>query len=200
MAAEFSHFYTKTDRTLNISAFSRFSLNKQRALLRLWLNEQNLPMPSQVQLNQLLKDVVLARQDANPEFLLTSKVIRRYRDKLYLTEKLADLSHLKIAVTFDQQIVLPDNLGKLKVTKDAQSIRIFWNDHEVQLPFTEQQIQIRFSYAGKVRLTRKGARQDIKKIWQHLGVPPWQRNRIPLIFYGEDLKSAVGFFNVFEDN
>ena len=32
-----------------------------------------------------------------------------------------------------------------------------------------------------------------------LGVPPWQRNRIPLIFYGETLQSAVGFFRVFHE-
>ncbi|HHE9086342.1 TPA: tRNA lysidine(34) synthetase TilS, partial [Haemophilus influenzae] len=28
--------------------------------------------------------------------------------------------------------------------------------------------------------------------------PPWERNRIPLIFYGDKLKSAVGFFRVFD--
>jgi len=39
----------------------------------------------------------------------------------------------------------------------------------------------------------------MKKIWQELGVPPWQRTRIPLIFYGETLQSAVGFFRVFQN-
>jgi tRNA(ile)-lysidine synthase len=39
----------------------------------------------------------------------------------------------------------------------------------------------------------------MKKIWQELSVPPWQRNRIPLIFYDRTLQSAVGFFRVFHE-
>ena len=72
-----------------------------------------------------------------------------------------------------------------------------WNQYSALLPLTEQPIQIRFAYAGKIRLSEKQTNEEMKKVWQQLGVPPWQRNRIPLIFYGETLKSAVGFFNVF---
>ncbi|BBF12094.1 hypothetical protein CHBNV1_06680 [Haemophilus influenzae] len=57
-------------------------------------------------------------------------------------------------------------------------------------------ISIRFGYSGKVKHHPKRPREDIKKIWQELSVPPWERNRIPLIFYGNELKSAVGFFRV----
>lgn len=34
----------------------------------------------------------------------------------------------------------------------------------------------------------------MKKCWQDHNVPVWQRTRIPLIFYGNKFKSAVGFF------
>jgi tRNA(Ile)-lysidine synthase len=30
-------------------------------------------------------------------------------------------------------------------------------------------------------------------------VPPWQRQRSPLIFYDDKLQSAVGFFTVSQD-
>uniref|UniRef100_UPI0028F11F25 tRNA lysidine(34) synthetase TilS n=2 Tax=Haemophilus TaxID=724 RepID=UPI0028F11F25 len=53
-------------------------------------------------------------------------------------------------------------------------------------------------YSGKVKHHPKRPREDIKRIWQELSVPPWERNRIPLIFYGNKLKSAVGFFRVFD--
>ena len=61
------------------------------------------------------------------------------------------------------------------------------------LPLEETKVWIRFGYSGKVKLTPKGMNQDIKKVWQNLNVPPWQRQRIPLIFYDDKLQSAVGF-------
>lgn len=198
LAEQFSQIYQKTDRTLNIADFAKMSLLKQRALLRLWLSAWHLPMPSLVQLDQFIQDVIKARKDANPQFKLHDKIIRRYRHKLYITPPFADLTELRIDVTLNRPIELPDNLGVLKMTTDNQAVQVQWNHYETTLPLTELPIQIRFAYAGKVRLTRNGVNEDIKKIWQQLQVPPWQRHRIPLIFYGETLKSAVGFFDVFE--
>lgn len=34
----------------------------------------------------------------------------------------------------------------------------------------------------------------MKKLWQEHGIPPWQRERIPLIFYGDRLIAALGVF------
>lgn len=80
-----------------------------------------------------------------------------------------------------------------------------WRDENGQeyketlgLPLAGTKVWIRFGYSGKVKLTQQGVNQDIKKVWQGLNVPPWQRQRIPLIFYGDALQSAVGFFRVFQ--
>ena len=195
---EFSQIYQKTDRTLDVTAFAQTSELKQRALIRLWLAELNLPMPSLIQLDQLIQDVIYARQDANPQFKLDHKIIRRYRHKLYVTDSFSDLTGLKIDVALNQPIELPDNLGVIEITKTDQILCVQWNHYVTLLPLTEQHIQIRFGYSGKVKLTGNSQNEEIKKVWQQLGVPPWLRNRIPLIFYGETFKSAVGFFNVFE--
>ena len=197
LATEFEQNYQKTDRTFNIADFPHFSLYKQRALIRLWLAAQQLEMPSLVQLERLMQDVIFARQDANPQFQLGEKIVRRYQYKLYLTDKFADLRNIKIDVTLNQPIELPDNLGNIILTEKDKCIYVQWKDTISTLAFTTQPIQIRFAYSGKVKLTQSHVNEDIKKIWQHLAVPPWQRGRIPLIFYGEQFQSAVGFFNVF---
>ena len=57
---------------------------------------------------------------------------------------------------------------------------------------------MRFGARGGERLQivgRAGSR-PLKKLWQELGVPPWQRGRVPLIYYGEQLVAAVGCFVV----
>ena len=87
----------------------------------------------------------------------------------------------------------------LLYTSNDQGILVNWNERQVQLTDTQEPIQIRFAYTGKVKRQHNRPADIMKKIWQELGVPPWQRNRIPLIFYGETLQSAVGFFRVFQN-
>jgi len=43
------------------------------------------------------------------------------------------------------------------------------------------------------KVGREHARQS-KKLWQELNVPPWQRERMPLVYYNEQLMAAPGLF------
>ena len=179
--------------------FRQYSPAKQTALLRMWLAENQLEMPSKCQLTQLINDVVFAKEDANPQFQLVNKVIRRYKDSLYLTKPFSDLT--KYILKLEQNTLsLPDDLGNLTVQENERNLIFYWQNYSVMLDKTDLPISIRFGYSGKVKHHPKRPREDIKKIWQSLDMPPWQRNRIPLIFYGDELKSAVGFFCVFKSN
>ena len=179
--------------------FRQYSPAKQTALLRMWLTENQLKMPSKRQLTQLINDVVFAKEDANPQFQLVNKVIRRYKDSLYLTKPFSDLT--KYILKLEQNTLsLPDDLGNLTVQENERNLIFYWQNYSVMLDKTDLPISIRFGYSGKVKHHPKRPREDIKKIWQSLDIPPWQRNRIPLIFYGDELKSAVGFFCVFKSN
>jgi len=101
----------------------------------------------------------------------------------------------------DKPIALPDNLGTLRLHKTPQKMTALWHDENgniykgtLALPLEETKVWIRFGYSGKVKLTPKGMNQDIKKVWQNLNVPPWQRQRIPLIFYDDKLQRCGRFF------
>lgn len=203
LADEFAQNFDKTDRSFSIQQFAQYSATKQKALLRLWLNEWQLPMPSLVQLEQIIQDVIFARSDSNPLFQLGEKVVRRHQQKLYLTPQFTDISGHKVDIKIGETVCLPDNLGTLTLTQQADKLLVQWKNKQLvtqKLPFTNSPIQIRFSYSSKIRLTEKSANKEMKKIWQHFNVPVWQRQRIPLIFYGDKLKSAVGLFEVFDEN
>ncbi|WP_109078427.1 tRNA lysidine(34) synthetase TilS [Aggregatibacter kilianii] len=206
LADEYQKNVEKNDRTFKLQHFADYSAVKQRALLRLWLQDWGLAMPSLVQLEQMISDVIFAKADAQPQFRLEDKVVRRYQNRLFLTPVLADISSESIAAKLNETILLPDNLGSLLLQKTPEKMTALWRDENglehktsLSLPLEETAVWIRFGYSGKVKLTRQGVNQDIKKVWQQLNVPPWQRQRIPLIFYGEKLQSAVGFFTVFQD-
>ncbi|MFZ7216980.1 tRNA lysidine(34) synthetase TilS [Avibacterium avium] len=196
LQAELEKNSRKNDRTFDLTNFHKWSMLKQKALLRLWLETLQQPMPSTKQLEQLIQDVIFAETDRNPQFQLGNKILRRYQQRLYLTEIFADLRALKIPVRLNQRIELPDNLGEIRFTQTQSAIQIQWQGKSYQLPLTDAPISIRFAYSGKVR-NAQGVHQDIKKLWQAHNVPVWQRTRTPLIFYGETFQSAVGHFQNF---
>ena len=195
----FEQHLLEDQKQFSLVNFLGYSSQKQTALLRMWLAKNQIAMPTQVQLMHIIDDVIKAKIEASPQFQLGEHIIRRYQQCLYLTGKFVDLSRTCIDLPLNQQIDLPDNLGMLYAERNAQGILVHWNDKPVQLADTQEPIQIRFTYTGKVKRQHNRPAEAMKKIWQELGVPPWQRNRIPLIFYGETLQSAVGFFRVFQN-
>ena len=195
----FEQHILEDQKQFSLVNFLDYSSQKQTSLLRMWLAKNQIAMPTQVQLMHIIDDVIKAKSDASPQFQLGEHIIRRYQQCLYLTGKFADLSQTCLDMPLNQQIALPDNLGTIYATHNATGILVNWNEKQVQLADTQEPIQIRFAYAGKVKRQHNRPTETMKKIWQELGVPPWQRNRIPLIFYGETLQSAVGFFRVFQN-
>lgn len=200
LQAEFQQYYSESDRTLSIQSFSNFSFAKQKALLRRWFQIQQIQMPSSVQLTQILQDVIQAKADRMPTFQLGNQFLRRYQHRLFITPHFADLSSYLIPCALDETITLPDGLGDIQLRNHQGKILIHWQTTHITLPMPTENLSIRFAYSGKVKLSAAGRNQDIKKVWQSLQVPPWQRSRIPLIFDGERLQSAVGFFTAFQAN
>lgn len=206
----FQQLYRTTDRTLDISSFTEYSRNKQLFLLRLWLTQSAVEMPSQLQLTELVEKVIFAKHDAQPQLQLGEKIVRRYQQHLHLTALYNDISTQVVQVEFGQTLILPDNLGSLFFQPQTDGLNVIWQQldktEQFQLPLPQKQeqqqekIEVRFSYSGKVRLAPNRANIDIKKIWQHAAVPPWLRQRTPLVFYHDRIIAGLGIFIKQEDN
>ena len=206
LAEEYQKNIVKNDRTFQLQHFASYSSVKQRALLRLWLQDWGVTLPSLVQLEQIISDVIFAKDDAQPQFRLGDNIVRRYQHRLFLTPMFTDISQEYIEAKFNHPFSLPDHLGTLLLQKTTEKMTALWQDENgnthketLALPLEGTKVWIRFRYSGKVKLTPNDVNKDIKKVWQQLNVAPWQRQRIPLIFYDDKLQSAVGFFTVFQN-
>jgi tRNA(Ile)-lysidine synthase len=80
---------------------------------------------------------------------------------------------------------LPQNLGVLTAEKSTSTLRC---------PQPQEQVFVRFHATGYVHIVNRPGGRDIKKIWQRLNIPPWQRARIPLIYFNQTLICAPGLF------
>lgn len=151
-------------------------------------------MPSQQQLLQLYEQLSHAAQDKTPEVKLGDIWLRRFQEKLYLTNEYHSVSdwHCEIDLRKGNQVIeLPDCLGKLTFNYDheSQSALTF------SLPDNVESIHIAFVHDNPKCLPdyRQHSR-PLKKVLQELTIPPWQRKRLPLLFINNELAAVIGHF------
>jgi len=198
-----------SDGSLSTNGLLCLSEVKRNALLRHWLSRHGVTMPTYNQLQRLWKEVVLARVDANPYLQYGKHQLRRFRQRLYLLTSKIEITkqillwpikknltikypnYLVIKNAIIQKVsiedlVLPANLGTLKLlTIGGQKIRA---------PKENETVSVRFGLCGKVKILGRHHSRKSKKLWQELNVPPWERNRIPLLYFNEQLIAAVDMF------
>ncbi|KAB2825555.1 tRNA lysidine(34) synthetase TilS [Aliivibrio finisterrensis] len=168
-------------------------------LLRLWLKQFAIPLPSQVQLGVLWNEVAQAKEDANPTLALGSVQLRRSQGYLYCLPHYEELSEWRSELK--DKLLLPDALGKLTllpVVAEDKAATITSSNQEALLlraPSENEKVEVRFNVVGLT--PHPEARQHsrkMKKLYQEYEVPSWQRTRMPMVFYNDELAAVAGLF------
>lgn len=73
--------------TLSIKKVLNLSASIRPEIIRYWLRQLELSVPTALQLQQLEQDVLRCSQNADPEFRFADVMIRRYRDDLYVGDR-----------------------------------------------------------------------------------------------------------------
>jgi len=189
-------------KCLAVEPLVELSVARFNNLIRYFLTQYHCLMASTEQLKQL-RQQLNANNDKNPAVKLGEHYIRRYKEHLYLTPDYQDVSQWQTNIdnlNNHASVDLPDSLGKLffSIIKDKTE-EVLTNEktieHLVALPTKSQQLTIRFNHSNPSCLPdyRNHSRQ-LKKVLQELNVPPWQRKRIPFLYYGDVLVAAIGHF------
>ncbi len=170
---------------LDLSVFCEHSRQAQRWLLRMWLKGQGWRAPSAVFVDRILNEVIPARRDGNPQVACDEVEIRRYRHKLYALPRLpVPDPGWCISWNGDDPLNLPDgSLLEANRTMGRGIDPAKWH---------RARITVRYRQGGeRCWLPDRRGHRSLKKLFQERGVPPWLRERIPLILLDEELV-AVG--------
>ncbi|MGD9423738.1 tRNA lysidine(34) synthetase TilS [Pantoea sp. NSTU24] len=174
------------DGSLFFTPLLRMSEPRANALLRRWIAGQGGIMPSRDALKRLQEEVMKSREDAQPRLRLGQAEVRRYRQQLYWLPLQASLRDRVLTwPDLSQPLTLPQQLGVLRASQATNPLRY---------PRPDEQVSVRFHAQGRVHLVGRNGGREMKKVWQALQIPPWQRERLPLIFYNQTLVSAPGLF------
>ena len=178
------------EHTLSISKLATLSLIRRDNVLRYWLYQHHI-IPSSTQLAEF-QQLLFAKADANPQIKWPGVIIRRYRDILTLLPCQTIPAILKDIVLWDiaeqANLLLPYNLGVLQVTK---TIGLGLSAAKL----AGCSITIRFRQGGeRCQPAGRIGSHPLKKCFQEAGVPPWQRNTIPLLYVNDTLTAVIGYW------
>ena len=189
-AADLARVVTHRPDGLHLPAVRELSAIRQRNLLRYWLRQRGLPVPDRRQLGQILHDGPTARRDRQPCIHWPGGEVRRYRDILYAMPPLASPDVQRRLVWRPNANGYPPlelpGIGTL-VLREAVGAGLRAS------ALANTALTVRFRQGGE-HFHPVGRRhgQELKKLWQEAGVPPWERNRLPLVYRGEALLAVVG--------
>ncbi len=166
------------------------NLSRLNNLLRYWINLNDLPMPSRKILEQIVCSVIQAREDAMPVVSWRREAffceLRRYRDKLYLLNASPVIEQIRNQIlTEEQDVDLKGDNGSVKLLTADKTAQPGSFDREKLLG---KKLTISFRKGGeRFRRTARGQSRTLKHWFQEQGIPPWERDQIPLIFWGDEL-------------
>ena len=175
--------------TLSVTVLRTLDEPRQRNVLRTWIKRLDLPLPNTRHLDRVLHDVVNAKYDSTPLVHWPGAEVRRYRDLIHAMQPLPSHDQSQILVWgTDNSVELPNEMGSLTTTlvKGKGIKAALWQT----LPVT-----VRFRRGGeRCRPVGRKETHELKKLLQESGIPPWQRDRIPLIYLGEQLATVTGLW------
>ncbi|MFQ3217974.1 MAG: tRNA(Ile)-lysidine synthase [Paraglaciecola sp.] len=178
------------DHSLDIAQLHLLSETWQRQLVRTWLAQQQVQSPSQAILQQLIRQLVNASDDANLLIQWQTWQCRRFRQRLYLLPLSVDLSGTQVDFAEHQDIPLPQQLGRLHlVTGGAPDNR---GANSTTFVGFKEQVQVRFGgYGDKFKPAQSPHSKPLKQWFKLWGIPPWRRDKVAIIMHEDHILGVI---------
>jgi tRNA(Ile)-lysidine synthase len=171
---------------LSVPKLGGLSTRRKINVLRHWFVQCGYQIPARAHLQSVINHLIDIKPKTTSVLAWTGVEVRRYRDWLYLSAPVGGQAvpsmawdpHAPEDVLINGRILVArPTLGKgiKKTVYDCQSISVGPRRG-----------------GERCRLPGRGIHQKLKKLFQESGVPPWQRDQIPLLYVGEALAGVVG--------
>lgn len=179
------------EQSLDLNLLAREPGDLREAVLRLWLCRGGSRPPSHSELQHVLMQSFSAARDRNPVVRHGDREIRRFRSRLYRVPILSD-PDTEFGQTWSPRQALALPWGTLRGS-EATGVGI-------RVHLAEQaELEVRLRRGGeRCRPRWNGRHQTLKHVLQQLGVPPWERAWLPLVYVNGEL-AAIADYLVFEE-
>ncbi len=148
--------------------------------LRLWLRQQGLSAPDEVALTEFVRQL---REAGSARLQVGGVTLARYRDALYRLPPLERAGRARDYTLTPQSPVDVPGLGRIELLPTAGP---------GFLCGSSEAFTVRWRCGGeRVRQWGRTGSGDLKSVFQALGVPPWWRDHVPLVYQGDHLLAVA---------
>lgn len=168
---------------LDITQLRKLNPDRVHNLLRYWFGLRGVRMPSTAWLNEMLAQLLEAKDDAQLCVTHADCHIRRYRDRIFMTPKRDETGLPVLPAPFrwngEMQIVFSIYGGILCFELAEQGFDADW--------LRNQALTIRLRQGGeRLKLAANRPTKSLKYHYQACNIPAWERMRLPIITADDD--------------
>jgi tRNA(Ile)-lysidine synthase len=167
---------------LDLDRFRRYETHRQRNILLHWIEKHAMASPPQSLLEELVNQLNIERPDAEQLVSWTGAEVRVYQQHAHIMEPIPDAS-----LPFEWNPAQPQIVSGR--TLEAKEV------HGSGLRHDGEPLSVRFRKGGeRCHPAGRAGSHPLKKLFQEMKVPPWQRDRVPLIYRNNILVAVAGLF------
>jgi tRNA(Ile)-lysidine synthase len=183
---------------ISITALKQLSSPRLLNVLRSWIiqtieSRHRRTSPTRNLLEEIEKTVINAQQDASPVIVFSGFEFRRYQNNLYLLlakwpQTVIDaVVRSEVEWLLQSPLVIPEwRIQLVAVSKAGEGI---------QQDLFHEPLKISFREGGEIfHPAGRQHSQSLKKLLQAEGVPPWERDTLPLLYYKDELVAVAGIW------
>lgn len=169
--------------SLSVEPLQKLTFERIVNVLRVWLKNNQIQLPSTATFQRLIHEMIFARTDAAPEVSWGKILVRRYQKYLYLDKK--DSINLPACIEWSE-FPSPLSLKEAGITLRTQKV-----NQGLVIP-KDAKIYVRFRQGGELFYWH-GQTKHVKKLFQEWQIPPWLRERTPLLYVNGELAAIIGY-------
>jgi len=173
--------------TLDLGVLRVLSRQRAKNLLRYFLHTRGARMPQADRLDDMLRQLLEARADAAVCVAFGGWQVRRYQGRAYAFPELGGFDPgLTLCWNGEAELAWPALKGRVQFTPSTGT--------GISLARLQRApVTLRLRCGGEtLRPHPDAATRSLKNLLQEHRVPPWQRERLPLLYCGDELASVVG--------
>jgi tRNA(Ile)-lysidine synthase len=176
--------------SLSVGALKSLPERETRLVLRRWLKSRGLRMPSRASLQRIVDEVLPAAPDKSPLVQWPEGEVRRYRDGLFAMQPLCPVDR---ELRLDWRGTGPLSLPGANGTLTAQETNSPGGLDPASWRGSRR--EVRYRQGGEsCRLLGRAGTHALKKLFQESGIPPWLRERVPLVYLDGQLAAVGGYW------
>jgi tRNA(Ile)-lysidine synthase len=171
---------------LGVAALRQLSSARGKNLLRYFLVARGAPIPDATRLSEMLRQLCGAGEGAQINITWQDWQLRCYREHAYAFPKMLPAADFSIVWQGEDEVLMPASHGVLHFKRvTGQGLNLAKLHQGV--------VTIRPRHGSEnIKLEAGRPRQSLRNLLQQHAVPPWQRERLPLLYCGDELVLVPG--------